>query len=70
MQFTSQEEYGLRCLLRLATAGDDVSMTIPEIANAEGVSQAYAAKLLRALREGGLVVAERGQAGGYRLASA
>ncbi|MCB9384183.1 MAG: Rrf2 family transcriptional regulator [Bryobacterales bacterium] len=66
MQFTSQEEYGLRCLLRLATAGD-VSMTIPEIATAEGVSQAYAAKLLRALREGGLVVAERGQAGGYRL---
>jgi Rrf2 family protein len=42
-------------------------MTIPEIAHAEGVSQAYAAKLLRALREGGLVVAERGQTGGYRL---
>ena len=67
MQFTSQEEYGLRCLLRLAAAGEDVSMTIPESAQAEGVSQAYAAKLLRALREGGLVIAERGQAGGYRL---
>lgn len=67
MQFTAQEEYGLRCLLRLAAAGDDVSMTIPEIAHAEGVSQAYAAKVLRALREGGLVMAERGQAGGYRL---
>ncbi len=67
MQFTSQEEYGLRCLLRLAAAGEDASMTIPEIAQAEGVSQAYAAKLLRALREGGLVVAERGQSGGYRL---
>jgi Rrf2 family protein len=67
MQFTAQEEYGLRCLLRLAAAGDAASMTIPEIAHAEGVSQAYAAKLLRALREGGLVIAERGQAGGYRL---
>jgi Rrf2 family protein len=67
MQFTSQEEYGLRCLLRLAAAGADVSMTIPEMAHAEGVSQAYAAKLLRALREGGLVTAERGQSGGYRL---
>jgi Rrf2 family protein len=70
MQFTAQEEYGLRCLLRLAGAGEDASMTIPEIAHAEGVSQAYAAKLLRALREGGLVVAERGQAGGYRLSRA
>jgi len=45
-------------------------MTIPEIAHSEGVSQAYAAKLLRALREGGMVVAERGQAGGYRLSRA
>ena len=68
MQFSAQEEYGLRCLLRLAGAGDGASMTIPEISQAEGMSVAYVGKIMRALREGGLVVSERGQAGGYRLA--
>jgi Rrf2 family protein len=70
MQFTAQEEYGLRCLLRLAAAGEGAAMTIPEISLAEGVSQPHAAKILRILREGGLVVAERGQVGGYRLSRA
>lgn len=68
MHFSAQEEYGLRCLLRLAGAGVGASMTIPEISQAEGMSSAYVAKVMRALREGGLVVSERGQAGGYRLA--
>ena len=45
-------------------------MTIPEISHAEGMSSAYVAKVMRALREGGLVVSERGQAGGYRLSRA
>jgi len=68
MHFSAQEEYGLRCLLRLAGAGEGASMTIPEISHAEGMSSAYVAKVMRALREGGLVVSERGQSGGYRLA--
>ncbi len=67
MQFSAQEEYGLRCLLRLAARGGD-SMTIPEISQAEGISVPYVAKLMRFLRDGGLVTSERGQSGGYRLA--
>lgn len=68
MQFSSQEEYGLRCLMRLATAAEGTSMTIAEISQAEGISIPYVAKILRVLRDGGLVTSERGQAGGYRLA--
>lgn len=70
MQFSAKEEYGLRCLLRLATGGPGQSLTIPEISMAEGISPAYVAKIMRILREGGLVSSERGQAGGYRLARA
>ena len=70
MQFSSQEEYGLRCLLRLARAGAGASVTIGEIAQAEGISTPLAAKMMRILRAGGLVTSERGQAGGYRLARA
>ncbi len=68
MHFSSQEEYGLRCLLRLASEGSGRSMTIPEISQKEGMSVPYVAKIMRVLRAGGLVTSERGQAGGYRLA--
>jgi Rrf2 family protein len=70
MKITSQEEYGLRCLLRLAGAGDGQSLTIPEIALAEGLSAPYVAKLLSILRQGGLIESVRGRSGGYRLAGA
>jgi len=67
MKLSSQEEYGLRCLLRIARQSDG-SLTIPEISQAEGISISYAAKLMRLLRRGGFVKSARGQAGGYALA--
>jgi len=71
MQLSAQEEYGLRCLLQVARHEDTEGaepLRIPEIAAAEGLSPEYAAKLLRSLRQGGLVVSTRGATGGYRLA--
>lgn len=70
MKLSSHEEYGLRCLVRIGLAGDGSSVTIPEISQAEGVSTAYAAKLLRILRRGGFVKSARGKDGGYQLARA
>ena len=67
MKLTSHEEYGLRCLIRLGQEGPGGRLTIPEISNAEGVSEAYVGKLLRILRLGGFVTAARGT-GGYSLA--
>jgi Rrf2 family protein len=68
MKLSSQEEYGLRCLLRIAHQGKGGSLTIPEISEAEGISTSYAAKLMRLLRRGGFVSSARGQVGGYTLA--
>jgi Rrf2 family protein len=68
MKITAQEEYGLRCLLRLAKAGTGQSLSIPEIAAAEGLSVPYAGKLLAVLRQAGLIASVRGRSGGYRLA--
>src|SRR5436309_3416977 len=68
MKITSQEEYGLRCLLRLASTEEGHSLTIPEVAAAEGLSSPYVAKLLAVLRQAGLIESVRGRAGGYRLA--
>lgn len=68
MKISAQEEYGLRCLLRLARAGEGRSLTIPEIALAESLSVAYVGKLLGVLRQAGLIESVRGRAGGYHLA--
>ena len=67
MKFSSQEEYGLRCLLRIARESRGTGLTIPEISEAEGISGFYVAKLMRVLRRGGLVKSARGKIGGYTL---
>jgi Rrf2 family protein len=67
MQLLAQEEYGLRCLLQVARHRGSSPLTIPEIAEREGLSPEYAAKLMRALRQTELVVSTRGAGGGYRM---
>ena len=67
MKITAQEEYGLRCLLRLAKA-ETGSATLPEVAAAEGLSVPYVAKLMAVLRHAGILESVRGRSGGYRLA--
>ena len=67
MKISAQEEYGLRCLLKLAQA-ENQALTLPEIAAAEGLSVPYVAKLMAVLRDAGLIDSSRGRTGGYRLA--
>jgi Rrf2 family protein len=68
MKFSSQEEYGLRCLLQIAQAPSANGLTIPEISRLEGLGETHVAKLTMILRKAGLLIATRGQTGGYRLA--
>ena len=68
MKLTSQEEYGLRCLLQIARGGEAANLTIPALSSLEGISRSYVAKLLRILRRGGYIKSARGQVGGYALA--
>jgi Rrf2 family protein len=68
MKLSSQEEYGLRCLLRVGRKGTAGSVSISELSRAEGISEPNVAKMMRVLREGGFVHSTRGQSGGYALA--
>lgn len=68
MKLSSQEEYGLRCLLRVGREGEDGSVTIPELSRSEGITEPNVAKMMRILRQGGFVQSTRGQSGGYALA--
>lgn len=67
MKISAQEEYGLRCLVQLATLKEDESLTLPQIAEREGVSVANAGKLMWLLNKAGFVQATRGTKGGYSL---
>ncbi len=67
MKFSTQEEFGLRCLLRISKSTSPNGLTIPEISQMEGLSTANVGKLLRALRIGGFIESTRGQNGGYKL---
>lgn len=68
MKLSAQEEYGLRCLLRVARGEGEGCQTIPHISQSEGLTTHHVAKLMRILRRGGFVKSTRGQAGGYTLA--
>jgi Rrf2 family protein len=70
MKLSTQEEYGLRCLLRLGMQPAGGSLTIAELSRQEGISAPNVAKMLRVLRRGGLVRSARGKDGGYTLARA
>lgn len=67
MRISAVEEYGLRCLLALASKGPGEQLSIAEIAQMEGLSVPYASKLLSILRRAGLVSAVRGRSGGFAI---
>ncbi len=67
MKISAQEEYGLRCLVQLADLSDGESLTLPQIAEREGISTANAGKLMWILNKAGFVQSTRGTKGGYFL---
>ncbi len=68
MKITAQEEYGVRCLLQVASLtlkGELASLE--DIAKSEHITTDYAAKILTTLRQANLVESVRGKRGGYKL---
>jgi Rrf2 family transcriptional regulator, iron-sulfur cluster assembly transcription factor len=68
MKISAQEEYGLRCLVQLANLSPGETLTLPQIAEREGISTANAGKLMWLLNRAGFVLSTRGTKGGYLLA--
>ena len=68
MKITSQEEYGLRLMIRIAACKDREGMSIPQLSEAEGLTPHYVAKLTRILRMCGFLNSTPGNKGGYVLA--
>lgn len=68
MKISSQEEYGIRILIRIADNNNIDGLTIPQLSQTEGLSQHYVAKLCRILRLAEFIKSTRGKEGGYTLA--
>jgi len=68
MRFTTQAEYGLICALHLAKHSDRGPIAARELAEVEELPTDYTEKILRRLRQAGLVTSVRGVTGGFELA--
>lgn len=68
MQITALEEYGIRCAYQLAKHHHDGPLAASRIAELEGLSVEYVSKIMHLFRKGGLVLASRGNQGGFYLA--
>lgn len=67
MKFSTRGEYGVRLMITLARAHGEGPLPLTEIARREKLPHSYLEQLIGDLRKAGLVVARRGQSGGYQL---
>lgn len=68
MKITASEEYGIRMLIRIASADAIMGLSIPQLSEAEGLSEPHVAKICRTLRMEGFINSTPGNKGGYVLA--
>ncbi len=67
MTLTRRTDYGVRILYELASDANRYT-SARELADRHQVPEAFLRKILMDLRQAGIVVAQRGRTGGYRLA--
>jgi len=68
MKFSTKTSYGLRAMVVLSKNWERASLPLSAIAKEENISLGYLEKIFSSLKKAGLVSAEKGAAGGYRLA--
>ena len=68
LKLTKRSDYGLIALRHLAVAGPAGVVTVKEISDTYKIPQPLLAKVLQTLTRSGILSAEQGARGGYRLA--
>jgi len=68
MQLSTKGRYAVMAMTDLALRTGEKAVSVAEIAARQQISQAYLEQLFARLRRRGLVTAQRGPGGGYRLA--
>ena len=69
MVFSTSVEYGMLALTDIALHSENgSSVSAPDIAERQGISQKYLEQILTQLKQAGLIRAKKGLRGGYALA--
>jgi Rrf2 family protein len=67
MRVTAKSDYALRALIEIVRRGDERPMSAEELGRLQDIPHGFLQAILADLRRAGLLVAQRGQSGGWRM---
>lgn len=67
MKLSTKARYGIKAMVDIAMEYGSSRLSVSQLAEKQGVSDAYLEQLIASLKKAGLVVSTRGAAGGYTL---
>lgn len=67
MRVTAKSDYALRALIEIARRGDEGPVSAEEIGRLQEIPHGFLQAILADLRRAGILVAQRGQSGGWRM---
>lgn len=68
MRVSAKSDYALRALVEIAARGDTSPVSAEELGRRQDIPHGFLQAILADLRRSGIVVSQRGQSGGWRLA--
>ncbi|NYI80717.1 Rrf2 family transcriptional regulator [Nocardioides panzhihuensis] len=68
MRVSAKSDYALRALIEMAVREDGKAVSAEELGRAQEIPHGFLQAILADLRKAGVVISQRGQSGGWRLA--
>ena len=68
MRVSAKSDYALRALIEIVNRSDGSPVSAEQLGKAQDIPHGFLQAILADLRRAGVVVSQRGQAGGWRLA--
>jgi Rrf2 family protein len=68
VRVSAKSDYALRALVEIAARGDTAPVSAEELGRRQDIPHGFLQAILADLRRSGIVVSQRGQSGGWRLA--
>ena len=67
MRVSAKSDYALRALIEMASRGDTSAVSAEELGRSQDIPHGFLQAILADLRRAGMVMAQRGQSGGWRM---
>lgn len=68
MRVSAKSDYALRALIELASRSDGPAVSAEELGRLQDIPRGFLQAILADLRRAGVVISQRGQSGGWRMA--